>query len=585
MKTLHATTPARRPPTVLPRTVPLPVVLLLAVLALAPPAAAAQTPPAPEPAAQAAPLDVFGETIEVRVVNVEVVVTDRDGNRVIGLPAEDFTLVVDGEVVPIEFFSEVVGGRAVEPDATGEATALPGMPAAVAGESVGTRYLVFIDDYFSIARDRNRLLLELADDLGFLGPDDRMAVVAFDGRQVEMLTTWTGSERELTRVLSDARTRTTGGLNRLSELRQHDRALFGARTQRSFDTIQDLPVEQRLFAQQTATKVERSVGAAIAALRGFARPPGRKVMLLLAGGWPFSAAGYAVGNRTVLESGDVPSGDEVFGPLVDAANLLGYTLYPVDVPGLSDASGADVERGGLLATGLRVEPEQQFEGLSSSVLTDRESNIEHSLRYVAEETGGEALINARAVRPLATVAQDTRSYYWLGFTPQRQRDDRRHDVRVRVGRPGLAVRTRDSFLDLSRQAERTMAVESALLFGDPAAQGSLHVEAGEAQRSGSRRVDVPILVAIPVDFVTLLPQGGKWVAALEMRVAALDEQYRRSEVPSVPLELSFADRPEAGKAIPYRTSLTLRRAEQVVVVSITDVGSGRSLTGRVEVAP
>ena len=531
------------------------------------------------------PLDVFGETIDVRVVNVEVVVTDRDGNRVIGLGPEDFTLVVDGDEVPVEFFSEVVGGRAVEPEVAEGEEPPAGIPAAVPGESVGTSYLLFIDDYFSIAQDRNQVLLSIADDLGFLGPNDRMAVVAFDGRQVEMLTSWTDSQRVLTRVLSDAGARKASGLQRLSELRQHDRALFGARTARSFDSIQELPIEQRVFAQQVANKVERSVGGAVAALRGFARPPGRKVMLLLSGGWPFSVAGYATGNRTIIETGDVPTGDELYRPLVDAANLLGYTLYPVDVPGLSDASGADVERGGQLVTGLRVEPEDQFEGLSSSVLNDRESNIEQSLRYVAEETGGEALINAGAVNPLSKVAQDTRSYYWLGFSPQRERNDRRHDVRVRVNRRGMRVRTRDTFLDLSRDAERTMAVESALLFGDPAAQGGLHIESGEAKKSGRRRIDVPVMLVIPVDFVTLLPQGDKWVAGLEMRVAALDEQDRRSEVPSVPIEFSFGEKPPSGQAIPYRTQLTLRDAEQVVVVSITDVGTGKSLTGRLEVSP
>ena len=41
----------------------------------------------------------FGEVIDVRVVNVEVVVTDRDGNRVAGLQPGDFRLRVDGEVL------------------------------------------------------------------------------------------------------------------------------------------------------------------------------------------------------------------------------------------------------------------------------------------------------------------------------------------------------------------------------------------------------------------------------------------------------------------------------------------------------
>jgi len=560
-----------------------PCLALLLLLALSAAATAQQAPPAEPSAAQ--PLDVFGEVIEVRVVNVEVVVTDRDGNRVIGLGPEDFRLTVDGDEVPIDFFSAVVGGRAVEPEAKEGTAAVPGIPLAVPGESVGTNYLVFIDDYWSVARDRNRVLQQMTDDLGFLGPDDRMAVVAFDGKQVEMLTSWTHSQGQLERVFSDAQARKSSGLQRLSDLRIHDRALFGSRTARSTDTIQELNAEQRVFADQVASKVERSVSAAIATLRGFAQPTGRKVMLLLSGGWPFSPAAYAVGNRSIVETGQVPSGDELLAPLVNAANLIGYTLYPVDLPGLGESSGVGVEQGGQLITGVRVNTEDQFAGLSSSVVIDRESNLEDTLRYVAQETGGEALINARGLEALSAAAQDTRSYYWLGFSPQRQRDDRRHDVRVQVTRPGLQARTRDSYLDMSRQAERTMAVESALLFGDPAAEGSLKVQLGEPTPAGRRRIDLPLTVAIPVDLLTLLPQGDDWVARVELRVAALDEQNRQSEVPSVPLEFTFHSKPKSGQVVPYSTSIKLRKAEQLLVVSVSDAVEGKSLTARATVSP
>src|SRR5262245_55136110 len=55
----------------------------------------------------------FGEEVDVRVVNVEVVVTDRDGHRVPGLNPADFLLRVDGKEVPIEYFSEIQEGRTI----------------------------------------------------------------------------------------------------------------------------------------------------------------------------------------------------------------------------------------------------------------------------------------------------------------------------------------------------------------------------------------------------------------------------------------------------------------------------------------
>ncbi|MYF05689.1 MAG: hypothetical protein F4230_12255 [Holophagales bacterium] len=57
---------------------------------------------------------VFSEVIDVRVVNIEVVVTDRDGNRVHGLTASDFELLVDGEPTPIDYLVSIAEGRALE---------------------------------------------------------------------------------------------------------------------------------------------------------------------------------------------------------------------------------------------------------------------------------------------------------------------------------------------------------------------------------------------------------------------------------------------------------------------------------------
>src|SRR3954471_13683568 len=56
-------------------------------------------------AAEQAPqqqVQTFGESIDVRVVNVEAVVVDKKGERVRGLSAADFRLLVDGREVPIE---------------------------------------------------------------------------------------------------------------------------------------------------------------------------------------------------------------------------------------------------------------------------------------------------------------------------------------------------------------------------------------------------------------------------------------------------------------------------------------------------
>ena len=250
---------------------------------------------------QQIPQGVFSEVLDVRVVNVEVVVTDRNGNRVTGLGADDFRLLVDGEETSIDYFSEIFDGRVTTQVGDDE----PQLPGALeAGQDVGTSFLVFVDDQFTIARDRNRVLKRMEADIARLGVNDRMAIVAFDGMQLEMLTSWTNSERVLTDAFRDARDRRAFGLQRIVERRMNDQdRIDRARVRGEQDSfIRNAggeppdgftwrldPVELN-YAQRLEEQVVRAISAAVASLGGFASPPGRKVMMVLSGGWPISPA-------------------------------------------------------------------------------------------------------------------------------------------------------------------------------------------------------------------------------------------------------------------------------------------------------
>ena len=530
-------------------------------------AALAQTAPT------AAQPGVFGETVDVRVVNIEVVVTDRQNERVTGLTAADFRLRVDGKELPIEFFSEVRGGQAIELAGGGT---VQGVPAVVPGTPVGTSYLVFIDDFFSIQRDRDRVLRGLSANLGSLGPEDRMAVVAWDGRQLDMLSTWSQSAPQLERAFEAATRRRAHGLQRQVERQSNDRdqrlrgrdAVFGSRLGGRLDP------SQMFYAERLADQVDSSISAASATLRSFGAPPGRKVMLLLAGGWPYSPAEYASNDldRPVLEPG-LPSGEKLFRPLVDNANVLGYTLYPVDVPGLAaetaDASINDPGEGALASDAGR----------------NREQEVQVSLTFLARETGGRALINANRDQVLSVVAGDTRSYYWLGFTPARKGDDQRHAVEVEVLRPGLRVRSREDFQDVSAARQVSMQVESALLFGNPPSTRVLPMKIGRPMKAGMGTMKVPVTLSIPADGITLLPLAGEYVAELELRVAALDDKGRRSEIPVIPLRITTKNAPRPGQAILYETVMELRKDRQQLVIAILDKGTGNLFSATAEVSP
>lgn len=544
------------------------VAWLLSLWSLAVPAGAQD-----EGAVQVPP-PVFGEVIDVRVVNLEVVVTEK-GVRVSGLGPDDFQLEVDGREVPIEYFTEVVGGTAVTPT-----SAAGTVPALAPGEPVGTSYLVFIDEFFSIPTDRDRVIRKIQEQIDYMNPEDRMAVVAYSGRKVEMLTTWNQSREELRTVFRKALERPAYGLQRRAERRVFEIGVADTSGQDPIgETVELLPVsgltiEEQQLVDLISNQTEHVVLAATSALRSFANPPGRKVMLLFSGGWPNNPTQWVVTDPDrAITVNDYFDGDKLFEPLVETANRLSYTLYPVDVAGVS-SSGVDTADIDVGSANLR-----RTRGI------DREQEEELALLGLADDTGGKALLDSASVDALQRVVEDTRSYYWIGFTPSWQGDDTDHKVEIKPRRKGLKIRTRGSFSDLSRESEVTMMIESSLLFGNPPSAVPLAVQVGESKRAGFGKVMVPLKIAIPVGELTFLPQGEKWLADTELRVAVLDEDGNTADIPVYPLGIRTDAQPDPDDFTVFETQVKIRKKPHDMVVSLYDKASGKILSTKIHVDP
>lgn len=537
----------------------------------------------------------FGEAIEVRVVNLEVVVT-ADGRRVTGLGPDDFVITVDGEPVTIEFFTEVREGRAV---AAPEESETASLPALSTGELVGTSYLVFLDEYFSEPLERDRWVDSLVDQLPLLRPEDRMAVVAYDGDRVEMLSTWSQSTTDLERVLQRAKERLAYGHQRRDEIRTFDLArtirarddllLADGRPSAGDGSFEPPQIDERQEIARLTDQVQGAVRAASSALRSFAAPPGRKVLLLAAGGWPNRPARWVTDTRasTGIEE-EFPSGDTLYGPLIETANRLSYTIYSVDVPGLSSVrgtsgagtAGIDLPRGLLSDRAVdELARRQQRQRL------DRNEEEDAALDLIARETGGRSFLNADSLDALARVVEDTRSYYWLGFTPDWQGDDAEHQIVVEPRRRDFAVRSRQSYSDLSRQTEVSMMAESALLFGSPPTAAPLAVEFGPPTKAGFGKVSVPLWITIPLSEVTFLPVQGGFYAEMELHIAVRDEKGDTVEVPVLPINVQGRAAPRPGQNKFFETTITLRKRKHEVVVSLHDRLSGEVLSTRLEFDP
>jgi len=498
----------------------------------------------PRLAAEAPPPIVVDESIDVRVVNVEAVVTDRGGHVAHGLAAGDFQLLVDGREVPISYFTEIRGAQAVaapQPAAPAAANGAPApAPAAPSpqvepGTAVGRHYLVFVDDGFAVGARRNLALERLRDGLRRLGPEDRMAVIVFDGANLAVLSGWTADQAALAAALRRAAAGASRGNQLLAQRHSLDNDEDEVRFLPEQDVIEHALEELRpRVSPEALGQLVRTAAAAAAALRAFELPPGRRILLLLSGGW------------------SVATDPRQYGPLIQAANQLGYTLYPLDV-----ATG-DI-------SALRL-----FDGL-------------------AQTTGGRALATGGPAA-FAQVVEETASYYWLGFSPTWKPDDHPHRIEVRVHRAGLQVRSRSSYSDMSRQSTAALKAQSALLFGSAgpspgAAEAQLRVETGASRPIGHDEIEVPITLLLPMSSLSFTPDGASLVAELPLAVAALDDKGRRVDLPETLLHFRIAAIPAASRTLRFRTTLKLRRVEQRLVFAIADSRTGAVLTTELAVHP
>ncbi len=250
------------------------------------------------------------------MINVEAVVTSR-GDRLYGLQKQDFRLLVDKVEVPIEYFSEVGAPGSSPP---------------------GISYLVFLDDFFSIPARRDPALERLRVGLALLRPEDRMAIVAYDGRRLDMLCPPTSDRRRA--AAGAGGSQAAAGLRPAAALGSEPLVCHDApaaprlrqqlhrhrlRRRRPLEPY-DLEPVQEMFG-----KVERLSVAAASALRGFQGGEGRKVLLMYSGGVPLSLPDMSLFVPLHHEVAPFTRARYLYSTLLEAANRLGYTVYPVDL--------------------------------------------------------------------------------------------------------------------------------------------------------------------------------------------------------------------------------------------------------------
>jgi hypothetical protein len=250
------------------------------------------------------------------------------------------------------------------------------------------------------------------------------------------------------------------------------------------------------------------------------------------------------------------------------ANAHRVVFYTLDAGGMRGMQFAGAEYEGLSTPHLRR--------TMDSVVPE---NLQSSLRLMAAETGGVAIVNQNDVRPaLDAVRNDLGSFYSLGIRSTGVESARHHRIEVELREPrrGVTVRHRGAYRSKSQQTMMRERLRSALAYGHESNPLGVEASWGRAEAQGERDLwVVPVRLEIPLRDLVLLPvAGGKHELRLELYAGAAAGGDEISEIDVVPLGLRVADEhveAARGEAFVHTHRLMLRRGRHKVGVGILDL--------------
>ena len=543
------------------------------------------TPAAPGPAPTVGSLPAEGsgeffESIDVSVVNVDVYVTDKKGNRVNGLTRDDFEILEDKRPMAITNFYAVQEGRPVltaeelaAPAAPPPPGAVPGMPAE-APEDQRLHLVVYIDNFNLHPFSRNKVFGALREFLrSDLTPGDRVMLMTYD-REPHVRRPFTTDPQTIAAALFEIEK-----MNAFATQADADRRELLSEIDDMKDPNQAL-TRARSYAEALFNDLQFSIDSLKNTVSSLAGLPGRKAVLYVSDGLPMVAGQdvfhyiqekFSAGSSTAIMESLTYDASRRIQELVAQANANRISFYTIDAAGLRTSS--------------TVSAENRTANTSGMVESIHTSNLQSPLQMMAEDTGGKAIYNTNdPTKGLLTVAGDFKTYYSLGYSPVHSGDGRYHKIDVRTKRKDLVVRHREGYRDKTTEAKMSDGVISALFYDAESNSLDIGVKRLPEIRRDDGLFTVPIEIRIPIGNLVLVPAEGVRQARVRVFFAAMDDGGGMSEVQSsiVPITIPEAEVATAVKQVyVYGISLMMRKGPQKLAVGVRDeVGASQAFTVR-----
>jgi len=494
----------------------------------------------------------------VHLILIDVVVTDRKGNRVEDLRPEEFRLRVDGKPYPIESVEllrvsaePAAGSPQKEEGGKGPAeTAGPG-----AGIRMNRRFVLFFDGLNS-ERGLGPKAIQAA--RGFLQkglPRGDEVMVAGQGRGLKIYQEFTADPAKMLAAIqaveSDPQIRNAGE----NRVRQNLLKLQEAEADCSFCTYQMLQMAvQRaaaLYARDDRMRILRSLESLRAIVAYLHSGTGRSELF-------YFTDGFADDPGAFYGAPDEPDVKDEIMRLAREASAAQVIINPINTQGMPP--------GGTLVR-LSTAPNVDWNSLIESRASD-------TLAAFAIGTGGQAIRQKSSFEAdMVRIEAQTRSSYLVSYVPQGNPDGRYHSTQVEVLRKGVKVRAKEGFLWLTDEENQERTVLAAHLSPELFHDFPLALEARSYLGEGEKAY-LEIAIAVPDTSLLFLPQQGRYTAHLEAGVILRQGRSRVVDQFSRKVEATMTEKVFSERG--YLTLISRREVppgEYEAVTVVRDLGT------------
>jgi VWFA-related protein len=417
--------------------------VLLALVLLLPWAGRAQKPPDPP--------RVTG-SVETSILELDVIVTDRDGRPASGLQPADFEVRIGGKPAAITNFFERRPAPALAPPGF-EAPAAPSAPDAVPVAPAASRpprhVVLFLDRLHLVEKwkadatfDGLRAVLHQT----VVAPGDDAMIITWN-RSVGTVVPFTQDLAAIERVLAREQKLCRRPLEEDTTRRQLEDEAAWFRSLPTSSVSSGVEVSRRAAAAEAYAQMRAKANALKAVFSTLGGLPGRRVVVHASHRFS-DLAGLEFFLTGPIAYGDIPADAREFNAhgivesVADAANANGVTLYTLFPPGWPDEAQV-VHADAASTSNPRIN--DPVEGARGDMIVMNEAA---ALEPVALKTGGTFALGYKEAPALATrIAADLDSTYSLGVEAPGGKAGRTLSVDVKTKDRSLRVRARRSAVE------------------------------------------------------------------------------------------------------------------------------------------